>query len=146
MIQMGKALALRGWVLRSGGADGADWAFDWGCGLVRGESEIFFATDAKKWALKEAVNYVPLGRPPFTTWRRRSQQFAARNMMQVLGRDQTQPVKFVLCYFPGKVFDGGGTGYAVRCALKHGIKVYNLRVAAVRDKVEDLIVHFRRAA
>lgn len=46
-------------------------------------------------------------------------------MMQILGKNLDKPVEFVVCWTKnGK--DIGGTGAAIRCALDHGIPVYNL--------------------
>jgi predicted Rossmann fold nucleotide-binding protein DprA/Smf involved in DNA uptake len=41
MVKLGHYLAGRGWVLRSGGAEGADTAFEKGCDQVHGRKEIF---------------------------------------------------------------------------------------------------------
>jgi hypothetical protein len=43
MFQLGKQLALRGCVLRSGGAKGADLSFEQGCNQVEGTKQIFKA-------------------------------------------------------------------------------------------------------
>lgn len=41
MVEVGKFLAQKGYVLRSGGADRADKAFEQGCDQVQGQKEIY---------------------------------------------------------------------------------------------------------
>ena len=41
MVGIGRYLADRSWILRSGGAVGADMAFESGCDEVHGRKEIF---------------------------------------------------------------------------------------------------------
>ena len=41
MVMIGKFLALKGFTLRSGGADGSDISFETGCDLVNGNKEIY---------------------------------------------------------------------------------------------------------
>lgn len=45
MYRIAKFLAERNWILRSGGAVGADKAFENGCDNVNGKKEIYFADD-----------------------------------------------------------------------------------------------------
>lgn len=114
--------------LRSGGAIGADKAFELGAGINK---EIFYAKDAQKWAYEEAKRCLPRDVVPemFNGWKPYVQSLLARNMMQVLGLDGNDPVEFVLCWAPSLNYmtrEVGGTGYAMRCAMAHGIRFYNL--------------------
>ena len=113
--------------LRSGGAIGADQAFERGCDSVSGIKEIYRpAHDIRPWAFDEAKKHIPKDRTPFGTWKLYTQCLIARNMQQVLGKLGDDPVRFVICWTPPEALTGGGTGYAIRCALSHGIPVYNL--------------------
>ena len=108
---IGLLLARQGWVLRSGGAVGADKAFEKGCDEVEGKREVFLAVDGDPdWAREEALKHIPENRPPFHTWKPYVQGLIARNMMQILGRAGDEPVDMVVCWTPASVKDGGGTG------------------------------------
>ena len=127
MRRIGRFLACAGWTLRSGGAAGADKAFEGGCDLSCGSKEVFFATESlPPWAFAEAEKHIPSNRPPFSAWKPYTRNIIARNMMQVLGRDGLTPVRFVACWTQADVKEGGGTGYAMRCAVHHDIPVFNL--------------------
>ena len=131
MENIGAWLASLGYTLRSGGAQGADQAFEKGCDIFDGEKDILLAGDAIKsssdWAYSEARKYIPDNRPPFDSWKPYTRGLIVRNMMQILGRNGNEPADFVICWTPASLVDGGGTGYAIRCAVAHGIPVYNLK-------------------
>ncbi len=119
MTRIAIHLAKKGYILRSGGAKGADSAFEKGAGA----KEIFYARDALPWTYEEVQKHLPKG----YTWkgmRDYVQNLLARDMMQVLGRNGDEPVEFVICWTPTDKL--GGTGYAIRYALAHNIPVYNL--------------------
>lgn len=109
-----------GWWLSSGGARGADTAFERGAGVRR---RIFKAQDATPDALALAKKYHP-------AWDRctaTARALHARNGMILLGPDLDDPVKFVVCWTPdGKAT--GGTGQALRIAAdpQYAIPVFNL--------------------
>lgn len=124
MTGLSAKLSGLGFILRSGGAKGADKAFE----QKAAQKEIFKSNDAQPWAFEEVQKYIPTDRSGFNTWTPYVQGLLARNMMQILGRDGDKPVKFVLCWTPSLVYtdsSSGGTGYAIRCALAHDISVYN---------------------
>lgn len=65
-----------------------------------------------------------------------------RNVYQILNDDLRTPVDFVFCWAIPQGTAGhvkGGTGQAVKLALKYGIPVYNLYHAEVRDRIEHFI-------
>lgn len=131
MHKIAVELELIGWVLRSGGADGADTAFESG---VKSElnKEIFLpwngfnGSKSSLWGVDElaskmAVEIHPVG----NRLRPKVLQLHARNVYQVLGRPIAEnPSKFVICWCDPN--DMGGTGTAVRLADKNQIPVYNL--------------------
>lgn len=125
MTLMAQTLCHRGYTLRSGGASGADRAFEAG---ANGAAEIFYSKDTVPWALDEVKKYIPNDRQGFDNWKPYTKGLLARNMMQVLGRNGDEPVEFVLCWAPSLKYEdssSGGTGWAIRCALAHNIPVYN---------------------
>ena len=112
--------ASNGYILRSGGAIGADMAFEF-C-LNDSQKEIFYATDP-----------IPMWAQVFTEYfhpnpkrlDRYARKLISRNAMQILGRDGNTPVDFVVCWTKdGKA--SGGTGQAIRIANYFNIPVYNL--------------------
>lgn len=106
------------YTLRSGGAEGADIAFQQGAG---NNHEIFRANDATAHAMAYSSKLHP-------NWNRCSpfaRKLHGRNAMIVLGKQLDKPVKFVMCY----TTDGrlaGGTAQGIRIALYNNIPVYNL--------------------
>lgn len=151
MYTLGMHLGQFGFTLRSGGAGGADTAFEEGSDAVDGEKEIYLPwrgfndrTDGivlelppiKNLARKIAMNHHP-------AWHRLTEGGRAlhtRNVPQVLGRNITTPSDFVLCWTPdGR--DSGGTGTAIRIANGKGIPVYNLKNEADLRAIEALFEH-----
>jgi len=151
-----EALARMGWGLRSGGARGADSAFEAGAGRVDGPMEIFLPTakrdaphgiDAS--ALPVAGDALRLAQSLHPAWQRLDtygQRLMARNVNQVLGPGLDDPVKFVLCWSKGsrrregRVVDVvGGTGLAVRLAASRGIEVFNLHERDHLLRVERMV-------
>lgn len=130
MSKIGKSFAEKGLVLRSGGAIGADTAFERGCDLVKGKKEIFYATNNKGIIVSEEImqQALVLAGQIHPAWHRCSdyaKRLHARNGMQILGRELNKPVDFVVCWTK----DGGptgGTGQAIRLAMSRDIKIYNL--------------------
>lgn len=119
MTEIAEILEERGFVLRSGGAIGADKAFENGAKA----KEIFRAEDANAASFILAEQYHP-------RWDRCSshaQKLLARNGMQVLGRNLDDPSGFIVCWTKdGKA--SGGTGQAIRIANAKRIPVFNLKM------------------
>lgn len=113
--------AERGYVLRSGGARGADTAFEKGCDSVDGPKEIYRPEDAKADAFKHAAQFHP-------NWYRLSQwakALHARNSLIMLGPRLNDPVEIVVCWTPkGVKIDG--TAQALRIAEEYHIEIVNL--------------------
>lgn len=128
-VCIAKFLAMHGLTLRSGGAKGADSAFEIGCNIVKGNKEIYLpwrgfenstsdliVTQEKAFLIAEMYH-------PY--WSRLSpgvRKLQARNSHQVLGKDLETPSDLVICYTPngsGK----GGTGQALRIAKDKNIPI-----------------------
>ena len=141
MRNLAAVLARQDYMLRSGGAQGADKAFEAGCDAAGGSKRIFKSADARGWAYEEADRHIPANRPPFEHWKPYVRGLIARNMMQILGRNGDQPASFVLCWTQADVADGGGTGYAIRCARAHHVPVYNMNHPEVMMRLAEWVVN-----
>lgn len=143
MAMIGQALADRGLVLRSGGADGADSAFAKGAGH---RSQIFVPWRGFNGTGREAIvlqgsayeqTALDLARrhhPKFDACSRGAQLLHGRNGQQLLGVDLKSPSAFVICWTPrGEVT--GGTGQAIRLARFFGIPDFNLFFPEVRAEI-----------
>lgn len=132
MKRLGTDLAKQGYCLRSGGAPGADTAFEEGCDLVSGAKEIYLP-----WRGFNGRNSLLYNTPPeafvlaekfHPNWHRCSdaaKKFHARNMSQVLGQDLKTPSEFIVCWTKeGKMI--GGTSQALRVAEHYNIRIINL--------------------
>lgn len=130
MSKIGKSFAEKGLLLRSGGAIGADTAFERGCNAVKGKKEIYYPTNNKGIIVSEEImqQALELAGQIHPAWNRCSdyaKRLHARNGMQILGRELNEPTDFVVCWTK----DGGptgGTGQAIRLAMSRDIKIYNL--------------------
>jgi hypothetical protein len=139
-------LAENGVTLRSGGADGADTAFENGAKThPKTPMEIYLPW---KGFNKRSCPMVPIPPAAFSlarkihpAWDRCSQaaqKLHARNTMQVLGANLDSPAAFVLFWASeqaGKV--QGGTATAVHLARQHGIPTYNLKDGGIRKLWTD---------
>lgn len=129
MFQIAQDLALEGYILRSGGAKGADQAFELGAGTFK---EIYTPDNVCDRALQIAAEVHPTGKG-FFKLKPYTQRLLARNVYQVLGRTLDNPVDFVICWTPDgcenhstRSKQTGGTGQAIALASMLDIPVYNL--------------------
>lgn len=139
MTAIAKRLASLGYTCNSGGANGADAAFERGAVISR---QIFLPWDGfngrniqNLTKLHGEGSYLV---PPFNRDLVRKYhpkpdalsdagwKFMSRNSYQVLGKDLNTPVEFVLCWTKdGKA--SGGTGQAMRIANDYNIPIFNLK-------------------
>jgi len=125
-------LAIQGFILRSGGANGADSAFEMGCDNKQGEKEIYIPWKNFNNSPSEFVVNNPdaeaLARkyhPYFDRLKPGAKKLMARNSCQVLGSNLDTPSDFVICWTPeGK--GEGGTGQAIRIAKDYNIPVFDV--------------------
>lgn len=147
---VGRALARKGFILRSGSADGSDKAFELGASDVDPNlTEIYLPNKTFKSRSRiQGVNYLPLVEgeiesaekiystptnkhkdgimPWFNKIQRYNQEFHARNVLQVTGRNG---VDSSFCIYYAPVVNGdvvGGTRSAVELCKSKGIPTYNL--------------------
>lgn len=122
-----------GWTLRSGGADGADVAFErgvvhdihkeiylpWGAFNGNKSMRIRPSSDAMKMA-KEL-----LGDGHWNNLSEGGKKLHARNCHQILGQHLNDPVQFVFCWTQdGKI--QGGTATALKLANLWGLPIFNM--------------------
>lgn len=146
MERVGALLAKHGFILRSGGASGADSAFERGCDSEEGKKEIFIPWSGfnKRRAndpgiiipeLSRSVEMAKMFHPAWENCSSGAKKLHARNCNQVLGEDLNHPAAFVVCWHDGR----GGTLQACRIAEYHGISVYNIREREGRKRLRVLI-------
>jgi hypothetical protein len=123
MSNIGKNLSLEGMTLRSGGAKGADLAFEIGASTEGGPCEIFLA----KHSTPAAEDLAGLYHPNWGACRPYVRSLHGRNSMILMGENLDTPVDFVVCWTPEGVITGG-TGQSIRMAQGLEITVVNLAV------------------
>lgn len=153
MKDVGEGLARLGYVCRSGGAIGADSAFERGCDRAGGLKEIFLTPEHDR--VKNTFGTKPgyctshisqaqydLAFQYHSTLHKRSkrvQNLMARNGSQVLGEDLDTPSKLVICWTEGGRIKGG-TGQALRIAEAKDIPVLNLGDPRVKSIGVDTLL------
>lgn len=136
MAKIAAHLAEYNWLLRSGGADGADFAFEAGCDHVGGVKEIFLPwqgfNKSKSTLHAPSQDALILASTIHPAWDRLSyggKKLHARNCHQVLGIDLNDPIDLLVCWTP-KGKDVGGTATAIKLAKMYKIRVINLAAEA----------------
>lgn len=146
MSRIAHALETIGWTLRSGGAGGADLAFENGTSLAslreiyvpwkgfNGSSSPFYPQAGDRAVTARAEEIASAAHPAWERCSQGAKRLHTRNVHQVLGLKLDDPVAVVICW----TSDGrasGGTGQAIRIATAHGIPVLNLHDRSVREAV-----------
>ena len=130
MTKIATKLAHQGVILRSGGAAGADLAFEYACNKVPGgRKEIYLAHQATE----EAMTLVSQFHDAWDKCSPYIRQLHGRNAFQVLGLDLNTPSKCVICWTPDgchshatRTRNTGGIGTAISVASHFKVPVYNL--------------------
>lgn len=144
MTRIATRLRDEGYILRSGGAVGADTAFEQGAGAQR--SLVYlpwrrFRDHASPYfsVSKEAQAIAARHHPAWHLLNQHARLLHGRNVYQVLGLSLDTKSDFVICWTK----DGrptGGTATAIRIAQAYGISVYNLHAwteASVLKRILD---------
>lgn len=133
----------QGYILRSGGASGADSFFESGAtnkkiylpwpffNNLSGPDYVVLNNIPTKirW---EAENIVSQIHPNWKYLSSGARKLMTRNVFQVLSEDLKTPSKFLICWTPnGQVI--GGSGITIKIALAHDVPVFNL--AKPEDKI-----------
>jgi predicted Rossmann fold nucleotide-binding protein DprA/Smf involved in DNA uptake len=131
IAQIAEFFAKKGWILRSGGADGVDSAAESGYDKVGGLKEIYLPwkgfNENKSQLEWTKANWDEAAKfhPRWSELKGAVKQLHARNMAIILGLDNNTPSDLVVAYtLNGEMV--GGTSTGLRCAAAHDIKVFNL--------------------
>lgn len=153
MTLFAETAAIKNLVLRSGGAPGADFAFEHGCDKNSGTKEIFLP-----WKMfnknrspfyqisPEAYEIAAQVHPAWKYLVSYARTLIARNMHQVLGSDLKTPAKFIIAWTKDGAEtekqcskDTGGTGSAIILASRLLIPVFNIKNETRLDAAYDFI-------
>lgn len=163
MSHLGSYLCSEGWTLRSGGASGADQAFE--VGVLQAETVIDAEAPPRKeiylpWrGFNNSTSHLHPGNLPFTqqeidfsahihpNWARCSPSaklLHQRNLRQIIGCEALHgstviPVKFVVCWTENGQLKGG-TAQAMRIANACGVPIINLGKAINAKELEALVL------
>jgi len=137
MTLIAEFLYKRSYTLRSGGAEGADLAFEEG---AKEKKEIYIpwkgfnkSTSSLCEIPEEAFLKAEKVHPAWHNCSIGAKRLHARNIMQILGKDLCTPAKFVVCWTKdGKKV--GGTATAINLAEENRIRIFNL--ANPQDKYQ----------
>lgn len=154
--EIARRLEGSGYVLRSGGAEGADQAFQrgishpsrmeiylpwWGFNdFYRAEG---FHVPSGMSNSEEAGNIASTIHPAWERLTRGPRAMHRRNVYQVLGQDLATPSHLVVFWAPyqGNGQVKGGANTAVQLALRHQVPVINMLNATTFDQVWERITH-----
>ena len=165
MFKIAYEFASRGYILRSGGANGADMAFQRGCETWCDENDIPYferqeiylpwdgfnglsqcdedgITIKQHWLAREIASE---HHPTFDTLSESVKTLMARNTMQMFGTESNSPeTDLVICWTPDGAIskttpNSGGTGQAIRMASHSNIPVINLKRDVDLMYVEEML-------
>ncbi|QDJ96451.1 hypothetical protein Xoosp13_265 [Xanthomonas phage Xoo-sp13] len=136
MTRISTFLESEGYILRSGGARGADRFFENGIinpdnkriyiieqGFKGHQSPLYGVCD-KALAIAKSVH--PKWDSPKMLYNNcQGQRLHGRNVYQILGKTLDTPSKFVICWTPGGLLTGG-TATAIKLAKKYNVPCLNL--------------------
>ena len=145
-------LARKGYVLRSGHAEGADKAFETGCDRAGGAKEIYlpwkgFNGSDSEFILSDRRAY-EIACKAHNNWynlKEGAKKLHARNSHQLFGADLQTPSEFAICWTKGGVMRGG-TAQAIRLCEQHGMPVCNVGASESVDKIKEQINEFLKTA
>ena len=146
--EVATSLQQHGLIMRSGGAPGADLAFERGV-TVDKFKEIwipwkgFNGSKATNLPSPEAFSLASTIHPVWNQLKPGAKMLHARNCHQVLGADLNTPSKFLLCWTEGGEIKGG-TATAIKLALNNNIPVLNFgrwnSIASMYDALKDFFI------
>lgn len=140
-------LSKMGFVLRSGGAPGADSMFEEYCegdkeiylpwkGFNKNQSDLFLDSMDQNLVLK-AREIANTYHPKWGVLSEAEKKLMTRNTFQIMGKDLKTHVSFVVCWTRGGTINGG-TGQAMRIAKYLKIPIFNLYN---KDSIHNIKVH-----
>lgn len=143
MKNIATILERKGYILRSGGALGADKAFQSGV-INPNNCDIFLASDTLS---QQAIDSVHKYHPMPKALSSYAFKLMARNYYQIKGKTEDSiPSYCVICWTPDgctshqeRTIKTGGTGQAISIASESGITVYNLANPETLSKFKNWI-------
>lgn len=143
MTKIASKLEKYRFVLRSGGAEGADLAFEKG---VKKNKEIYYAKDANIMSYYFANYFHPAPK----NLKEYPKKLMARNTFQILGKleggKENPRSSFVICWTPDgaeshqqRTRETGGTGQAISIASYYQIPIFNLKNEDAIERLEKWI-------
>lgn len=155
MNQIAKKYVTGGWLLRSGGAEGADTAFENGCVIAHGKLEIYIPWDgfgqhyhdSKRVVLVKdqiildgAERLAAEVHPNWSACSHSVRNLHTRNAFQVLGANLLRPSQALICWAPiqGSSIKGG-TRTAWEIAKLYSIPCFNLADPRTQQKFEQFV-------
>jgi hypothetical protein len=156
MVAIAQRFARDGWKLRSGGAGGADTAFEQGCAYKQGEAEIFIPWNkfGSKLINPNSKRYIPSGDnfkiareylidndiiPWFDRMKQGAQKLHGRNYYQVIGFGDKSDLMAYCADDDKNGVPAGGTRTAILLAQSFSIPTYNIRDVVQRKELLELI-------
>lgn len=151
--KLAQRLALLGFTLRSGGAKGADLAFENGSIKNNGNEEIYLPyqyfnhnpSDLYE-ITPQALSLAEKYHPNWSSVTEKNRNYHARNSYQVLGFNLDSPSLFIACWTEDgceqqsqRTIKTGGTGQAISIANDYGIPVFNLRNPDALSRMADFL-------
>lgn len=139
-------LGFMNWILRSGGAPGADTAFESGCNHAGGTKEIYIPwagfqgrrdaiVGAEQPNFQDALQLASNFHPAWDRCKQGARALHARNGYQILGKSLTQKADCVICW-TRNASGTGGTGQALRIAKHFNIPIFDLGRDSAYDELE----------
>ena len=165
MYRLGYKLASSGDILRSGGASGADLAFQTGCETWCDENSVSYSNrqeiylpwdnfnghtvNEEKGITTElhwmALEIASQNHPNFNTLTETVKKLMSRNTSQILGNGKsTEETELLICWTPDgaknkTTTSTGGTGQAIRLAIDNNIPILNVYHQTDRLWAEELL-------
>lgn len=145
-----KWLSERGHILRTGGANGCDTAFEKGCDAANGIKEIYIPWKGYNGSKSNLVVSNPRAfeiakqyHPCYERLTQGVKKLHARNSHQMLGMNLDNPSAFVICYTKeGK--RGGGTGQALRVAIDYDIPIFDFGISTDINVLRKELMSFMK--
>ena len=153
MFAIGSLLAEKNYILRSGGADGADTSFEKGCISKQGKKEIYVPwnnfnnrknkndivlTNIKDTLQWKAADLAEAVHPRWKELAPKVKRLHTRNIFQVLGEDLNSKSDFLICWTPNGMIVGG-TGTAIKVAQRFNIEIFNLAIPFQQMELRSVI-------
>jgi hypothetical protein len=143
--ELSQQLTQLGFILRSGGADGADSFWENAYNKFEGKKEIFLPWKNFNNNPSELYGVCPLAlklaekfHPNWSGLSSAAKKLHARNGYQVLGKDLKTLSEFVICWTPNASMKGG-TAQALRLAKYFNIPIFNIADDSQKIKLDNYL-------